>query len=184
MKQYLSFLFVLLLLSVLPSIMYAQEVTQTPSHQDLVKNVDYTLAYPGLLPTSPLYGLKTLRDQIIGLLISDPLKKSQFDLLQADKRLAAGMFLLEANQNNTLAVDTISKGENYFFMAVGYLKQAKQQGESINDMLSNMENATLKHQQVLENLAQSHPQIKDKLVGQEKRVAGYENSVRQMANVK
>src|SRR5260370_38981843 len=55
--------------------------------------MDYQLPYPGILPDNPLYELNALRDRIYGFLISDPLKKSEFDLLQADKRLAVGISL-------------------------------------------------------------------------------------------
>src|SRR3989344_1770388 len=78
------------------------------------KSVDYDLPYPGLLPDHPLYFLKMMRDSAIGFLISDPLKKAEFDLLQADKRLNSGLYLLhnDKDKNAELAQSTISKGED------------------------------------------------------------------------
>jgi len=55
--------------------------------------VIYVLPYPGILPTHPLYMLKTLRDTIIELLITDPVHKAEFYILQADKKLNMGLTL-------------------------------------------------------------------------------------------
>ncbi|MBF8250036.1 MAG: LPXTG-motif cell wall anchor protein, partial [Candidatus Levybacteria bacterium] len=67
--------------------------TATPSSN---QEVNYELPYPGLLPDSPLYFLRVTRDKLVSFLISDPLKKAEFDLLQADKRLNAGIYLLNS----------------------------------------------------------------------------------------
>ena len=96
--------------------------------------IEYTLPYPGLLPDSPLYGLKTLRDRIMLFLIADPIKKAEFDLLQANKRVSAGMFLAKKKQY-PIAVSTISKGENYFEDALSSAKEAQSRGVSGNDVV-------------------------------------------------
>jgi len=44
----------------------------TPSAQ--IINVQYDLPYTGILPDNPLYFLKALRDNIYGMLITDPIK--------------------------------------------------------------------------------------------------------------
>lgn len=171
---------ILLLISFFPTIVHAQEATPspTPTQQDLIDTVDYTLPYPGLLPTNPLYPLKTFRDKVISLVIADPKKKSEFDLLQADKRLNAGVYLLkEGNKNEKLAVETISKGENYFFLSLAQIKLAQKQGENITDMRDHLRNASLKHQQVLEDLEkQVDSPYKEELQKEEQRVKGFENS--------
>jgi hypothetical protein len=55
--------------------------------------VDYKLPYPGIMPDSPLWPLKDLRDKTIGLFLFDPVTKARYHLLQADKRFAAGLAL-------------------------------------------------------------------------------------------
>ena len=50
----------------------------TPSTQPTI--VLYELPYPGILPGSPLYILKVIRDKIIETLTQDSLKKSNFYL--------------------------------------------------------------------------------------------------------
>lgn len=118
------------------------------------KPIEYTLSYPGMLPDSPLYILKVVRDKIISLLISDPLKKAEFDLLQADKRLQAGVYLVDKDKSKTsLAISTISKGQNYFEEAISKAQEAKNQGKDANGMLERLITAAKKHQEVLQGFA-------------------------------
>ncbi len=67
-------------------------VTPTP------QPVEYTLPYPGILPTHPLYMVKLLRDKIIEMLITDPLSKTEFYILQADKKLNMSISLADAKK--------------------------------------------------------------------------------------
>lgn len=176
-----AIVFILFLLFFPQQFAFAQTASPTPPltpHQQAIQKVNYSLPYPGLLPNNPLYILKAIRDRVISFLIADPKRKAEFDLLQADKRLSAGMYLLQAGQNQGgLAVETISKGENYFFMAISETKTAQKQGENITDIVSRLENASLKHQQVFDDLEnQTQGQVKDRLQIEEKRVEDFENS--------
>lgn len=113
----------------------------------------YPLPYPGMLPDSPFYILKVVRDKIISFLISDPLKRAEFNLLQADKRLQAGVFLAEKNTNKTaLAISTVSKGQNYFEEAIYKTQEAKSQGKDVSGILDRLIAASRKHQEVLQSL--------------------------------
>ncbi len=55
--------------------------------------IEYVLPYPGLLPTHPLYFIKSLRDSVIEFLITDAVSKADFYILQADKKLNMGVVL-------------------------------------------------------------------------------------------
>jgi len=112
------------------------------------QQVNYELPYPGLLPDSPLYILRAIRDRIVGFFISDPLKKSEFNLLQADKRLNAGIYLVNKGKVS-LALSTISKAENYFDEALGKMEEAKKQKENAGEIKGRMKNALKKHEQEL-----------------------------------
>ena len=70
----------------------------TPSPTPVM--IDYQLPYPGILPGSPLYSIKMLRDRIMEFFISDHVKKSNFYLLQADKRVASALMLFEKGDQN------------------------------------------------------------------------------------
>jgi hypothetical protein len=63
-------------------------------------SIRYDLPYPGILPTHPLYFFKQLRDTLVEMLISDPVKKIEFYILQADKKLGMAMLLAD-KKNNT-----------------------------------------------------------------------------------
>lgn len=133
-------------------------ITPTP-----VPEVIYTLPYPGILPDNPLYPLKATRDRIVSLLISDPRKKAEFDLLQADKRLQAGLFLLRKDDPDVkLVITTISKGQNYMHEALSGIERAKREVEKpdgvsptgtapsdVGDLPDRLYKATGKHYEVL-----------------------------------
>lgn len=122
------------------------------------ENIVYELAYPGILPTSPFYSIKMIRDRIIGYLISDPMKRAEFSLLQADKRLQAGVSLLIKDRSQSvLAVSTISKGENYFAEAIDETLNAKMQKNETFDMRVKLSVAARKHEEILVSVVSSIP---------------------------
>ena len=123
---------------------FAQEISTSPA----VLNVQYDLPYAGILPDNPLYFLKALRDNALNLLIMDPLKKANYNLLMADKRLGAASMLLDKGKLD-LAITTLSKSGNYFYLAIQQVADAKKQGENTDEILSKLLMASLKHQQVI-----------------------------------
>lgn len=113
--------------------------TSTPS-------INYDLPYPGMLPDNPLYFLKVARDAIVKLLIIDPLKKAQFSLLTAEKRMYAGQMLVTKGKQE-LALDTIEKGNNYIYDALSAIRKAKAaspKNPGIQSFLSQSKTAVLK----------------------------------------
>lgn len=119
--------------------------------------IEYTLPYPGILPGHPLYFLKMARDRVLGWFITDPLKKAEYNLLMADKRLNSGLFLLEKGQT-TLAESTFSKGEKYLEKALDEAQKAKAAGHDTTALMSRLSLATLKHQEVLSEVLEKVPE--------------------------
>ncbi len=115
--------------------------------------VQYDLPYPGILPDNPLYFLKVVRDNLLGLFITDPLKKASYDLLMANKRLVSARGLIDEGKTD-LAITTLSKSGNYFDQAISKAYEAKNQGEDANPVLSNLITAAKKHQEVIEQMVQ------------------------------
>ena len=149
----LFFISFLLLLIVFALPLFAQESDSTTSAEPVI---DYSLPYPGILPDNPLYIFKAMRDRFVSFLISDPKEKATFDLLLADKRLAAAFALSkETKVNGPLVVQTVSKGENYFFEAVGQAVVAQKQGEEINGLLGQLKDANAKHLQLITGMGNS-----------------------------
>lgn len=113
--------------------------------------VNYELPYPGILPGSPLYGLKMLRDRINDLLTSNSLKKSNFYLLQADKRLAATLMLFEKEEDK-LAIETLSKGLSYLGKSYNKMLEAKKANEGVSDIYLKIKSSLAKHLEEIDKL--------------------------------
>lgn len=161
------FTLLLLLLAFTPQI-YAQEdgssaaslTTQASLHND------YFLVYPGILPNNPLYPIKMARDKIVLFLITDPVKRAKFNLLQADKRVAAGALLLkEDKKNEALAITTIEKGENYFHESMTQSFQIKREGREVNEFSRQLEKAVDKHIQVISDLKKNISHANSERIG-------------------
>jgi hypothetical protein len=123
---------------------FAQDISTSPA----VLKVQYDLPYSGILPDNPLYFLKALRDNVLNLLITDPLQKANYDLLMADKRIGAADMLLTKGKVD-LAITTLSKSGNYFYLAIQQVGNAEKQGENTDEILAKLLTASLKHQQVI-----------------------------------
>ena len=126
----LSCIIFLLSFGIFSTKIYAADSLSASSSSQQASEINYELPYPGLLPDSSLYIFRVIRDRIVGFLISDPLKKSEFDLLQSDKRLNAGIILLNKGKTS-LSLETISKAGNYFDEALGEVEKAKMQGMNV-----------------------------------------------------
>ncbi len=171
-------LFLLIILSLAFSInlgfSYAEEPSDSVSTPSAT--IDYPLPYPGILPDNPLYFMKALRDRVVSFLISDPLKKAEFNLLMADVRLNAAQYLFAKGEGRySLAETTISKGENYFYNSLVMVSDAKQQGMQVKDFVQKLIIAAKKHQQVIKDLkTKTPPSIRDRLADDEKRAKDFE----------
>ncbi len=135
---------------IVPVVEGGQEASESGQDQLLVENqeVDYFLAYPGILPDHFLYSLKMIRDRLRIWLTIDPLKKAELFLLYADKRLGAGKVLIEGNKVD-LGVSTLTKGEKYLEQANTQIKMAKDKGKNTEEILGKINQASLKHEEIL-----------------------------------
>lgn len=146
----IALVWLLLIVAIPFSISKAETPLQTGPGME--KKPEYLLPYPGILPDHPLYFLKQVRDGILDRLIMDPLRKAEFHVLQADKRLNMGRMLVE-NGKGTLAEQVISKGENYLDRAVGELLEFKSTGRAVpGSHIDQLTRSTEKHIEVLNAL--------------------------------
>lgn len=108
MKKYIlvfSFLIFLLILKGITVPVYAANTdVEKQSTTKIIETVsiEYMLPFPGILPDHPLYFFKTLRDMLIEKMITNDIKKAEFYILQADKRLQMSV-VLATSQKNALA---------------------------------------------------------------------------------
>src|SRR3990167_5148581 len=149
MKKFLvAILFLALVSFIKPTFAQEEIVSPTPTPTPIL-TVKYDLPYPGMLPDSPFYKLKVLRDKIMLVLIQDPMKKVEFHLLLADKRISMSKSLV-CKGKIELAKETALKGENEYTLITFLLKDVeKKPGKQLFDRL---QNAALKHQEVLNEI--------------------------------
>lgn len=108
---------------------------------------NYTLAYPGMLPDNPLYKIKLLRDKLVLKLTLDPQKKANLLLLTADKEYAMVPLLVKKHEV-ALAEKTAFKAEDRMTQLTFVYK--KTQTPLSDSMYKKLNNAALKHQEVLD----------------------------------
>lgn len=145
----LLIVFVFVFLVIFPTVANAQNTTPSINPTPTPTPVKYQLAYPGMLPDSPFYKLKVLRDKIILALIQDPVKKEEYHLLLADKQLQASKLLVDKGKM-ALAKDTALKGENEYTLILFLIKDvAKKPTKEFYDTL---QAAALKHQEILNGI--------------------------------
>lgn len=186
MRKVVVIFLILFLLFAAP--VYAQETMDSSPSSDIAASTssyvseipsktEYQLPYPGLLPDSPLYFVKVFRDRLIDFLVSDPLKKAELNLLQADKRLVAADMLF-ANGKPELGESTLSKGENYFSDGIAKLKEARKQGMDTGRLTDRFAMSLEKHQDVTNRLiGKSKGNVKTRLQDTKTRLANFEKQV-------
>lgn len=118
-----------------------------------VKKSEYILPYPGILQNHPLYFLKEFRDQIIDVLIADPLRKSEFYLLQSDKWIAASSFLIAQN-NTEIAQQVLNKAATKMTASIGQLSTIKAGGRQVSSgAIDKLEKAIEKHLELVDEFS-------------------------------
>lgn len=117
------------------------------------KTIEYFMAYPGILPDNPLYLFKAARDRLVGILISDAYKRTDFYILNSDKRLSAALSLFAKNKPE-LAITTLSKSNNYMHMAISELALVKEEKKDHNALREKARTSIDKHLELLNQYRQ------------------------------
>ena len=121
-------------------------------------NIDYVLPFPGkVLPDSPFWKLKALRDRIWLLLTANESKKVELNLLFADKRLGTSMILFKKGKSE-LAYSTLSKAEKYLDTASLLEETVRKGGSDTGELNLRLVNAALKHFEVMEEIISGVPE--------------------------
>jgi hypothetical protein len=157
-----AFAFVILSVSILESstvsYTYSDPTWSQSTLDGEVEQVNYVLPYTGkILPDSPLWSIKALRDKVWYSITPSPLKKAELALLFSDKRLAAAKILFE-NKKPDIAIPTLTKGEKYLETAVNQEIIARGQGYDTTKFLNKLIVSSLKHREIIENLMPMIPE--------------------------
>ena len=128
------------------------KITVPTATQSVQKQeIDYFLAYPGILPDHFLYPVKMIRDRIRLWLTVEPLKKAELMLLFADKRLGAGKVLIEGNKVD-LGISTLSKAEKYLQRSLVQIETVQKKDEATRVFGEKLSTAAAKHEEILVSL--------------------------------
>lgn len=158
MKNFGRYFLLISFIVLVPFITYfvlgaSETLVKTPQEK-----VIYNLPYPGLLPDSPLYITKIIRDKITDFLTRDNLKKAELYLLNSDKRASMSMALALKGKNQ-LAIDTFMKGEKYFIKIPDLLRSAKKQGtQAPSGFIEILKLSNAKHKEMIGELIKVLPQ--------------------------
>jgi hypothetical protein len=114
--------------------------------------IDYYLPSPGsVLPDSPWWGVKALRDKIWLMVTSDPKKEAELNLLLADKRLVSSQ-ILYAKGKYTLGFTTLSKAEKYLVEAGNQETKLREKGTDTVPLAMMILKASYKHRQMIKQI--------------------------------
>jgi hypothetical protein len=127
-------------------------IMDTAASSASLAKMEYYLPYPGILPDSPLYKIKALRDRVELWLTFNPTDKASKELQFADKRINAAIFLMQGGKAN-LAVSTATKAEKYLESAVNLALDETKKGKDMKSLLGEMDKSANKHLEVLNDLA-------------------------------
>lgn len=132
-----------------PSGTYSAEEALVPVEATTeAKVVEYYLPYPGILPDSPLYKLKAIRDKVRLLITYDEGTKAKLELEYADKRINAALALAEGNKRS-LAITTATKAEKYLESSTNRVLKLIKLGRDEKSLLLTLEKAAAKHGEIL-----------------------------------
>ena len=156
------FAFAILSVSILASsaIVYPSvgQVVRGNGPKTEISEINYQLPVAGtVLPDSPFWSLKALRDKVWYLISPSPLKKAELALLFSDKRLVSAQTLLGEGKA-TIAISTLTKGEKYLELAVTEEKVARSQNYDTSEFLTKLATASLKHRGVIGSLLPTVPE--------------------------
>jgi len=121
------------------------------------KKIEYSFVYPGkILPDSPLWSLKALRDKIWIFITRDLTKRSELKLLCSDKRIVASRMLFEKDKPE-LGFSTLTKAEKYLEGAVEDERASRRSGGDTSNLLLRLSAASLKHLEVIDQILELAP---------------------------
>lgn len=145
------------------SVKYEFSDVRTPDNQgtfvlgDKDINIDYYLPYPGkVLPDSPLWPVKALRDKVWLFLTTNQSRKAELKLLFADKRVGSAKLLFEKDKPE-IGFTTLTKAEKYLEEAVVQEKVNRENGLDTTEFLQRLSKASLKHYEVMEEILMIAP---------------------------
>lgn len=114
-------------------------------------SAEYVLPYPSYMPGNKLYRTSRLIDRIKQPFYFGNLSSFKYHLSLADKYLVEAKTLFEYKQY-MLAQDALMRSDQEFTYVPFYLKRAKREGKDVSLLEQRLQEASVKHQEVLKAL--------------------------------
>ncbi len=133
----------------------AYAASYVPSGQ--APEIDYDLPEVGFIsPQNPAWFVKVLVDKSLVAVNTDHLKKAEVLLSVSDSRLTEARKLFK-NGNFDLGISVLTKAEKYLENSYDQTVTARRSGMRVNDFLSRLALASLKHREVAESFLSFMP---------------------------
>lgn len=136
---------------------YQDEQISGRSDELASMEINYYLPYEGpVTPDHPLWPLKAIRDRVWLFVTVDPYRRSELNLLFADKRLVASQKLFEKEDFET-GYSTLTKAEKYLENACNVETEIRSEGGDTTELAERLINASYKHRLVIEQILLNAP---------------------------
>jgi len=123
-----------------------------PNTPIVSEEIEYALPYPGILPDHPLYLFKQIRDSIMRMFISNPVKQIEFSLLQSDKYLATAMTYADMKKWDRAGQTVIQSQKEMEQAIAGVITARKSDIVVPGHVVVNLERSTVKHTQRIDEM--------------------------------
>jgi hypothetical protein len=120
----------------------------------------YVLPYPGVMPGSVWYKMHQVQERLEAYWYYGSFGQLSYHIQQADKYLVEAKTLFEYKQY-LLGAQALERSNTYFVKIPSFLIQAQREGKVISDKKIILENASLKHREVLAKMKQDIPRRVD-----------------------
>lgn len=122
--------------------------------------VEYQMPYPGLLPDSPIYGFKKLRDFVWLMGTGDYGKKAEVLLLLSDKQMKGAELMMDKGKAGA-SVEMARRSEELFRQILENNKKGQQQGRKPqSEFIQQLKLSNQKHAEIITDLLTEAPQGK------------------------
>ena len=152
--------------------------TNSSAIETAVVKHEYTLPYPGILPDHPLFMFKNLRDSILELLITDPIRKIEFYILQSDKDVSASQFLFLKGKYSYIN-ETVPHAVEFKEKAFSIVKSIKEQEKEVPEFLMERLTNSIQKQKDIhrELLTESDQSIKKILSASDEKITELQSKI-------
>lgn len=112
---------------------------------------DYVLPYPSYMPGNKLYRVSRIADTLKQYWYFGSIASFRYHLELADKYLVEAKTLFEYKQY-VLAIDALKRSDREIVVLPLWIAKAKSEGKDASGLVEKGQNATLKHQEMLNML--------------------------------